>query len=99
MIQDIAEAIVEMPAEELQVLADLINQLLKDKRAELDDLASAAGRDPASIEISVYGQEPDPDLIHALLAAGAARVVVRPKHVETEVEMGAQLEQIAKTVL
>lgn len=72
---------------------------LKDKRAELDDLASAAGRDPASIEISIYGQEPDPDLIHALLAAGAARVVVRPKHVETEVEMGAQLEQIAKTVL
>ena len=34
MIQDIAESIVEMPAEELQVLADLINQLLKDKRAE-----------------------------------------------------------------
>ena len=34
MIQDIAEAIVEMPAEELQVLSDLINQLLKDKRAE-----------------------------------------------------------------
>ena len=31
MIQDIAEAIVEMPAEELQVLADLINHLLKDK--------------------------------------------------------------------
>lgn len=37
MIQDIAEAIVEMPAEELQVLADLINQLLKDKRAEESD--------------------------------------------------------------
>ena len=72
---------------------------LKDKRAELDDLATAAGRDPASIEISIYGQEPDPDLIQALFAAGAARVVVRPRHVETEAEMGAQLEEIAKAVL
>ena len=72
---------------------------LKDKRAELDDLATAAGRDPASIEISIFGQEPNPDLINALFEAGAARVVVRPQHVETEAEMGKQLEDIAKKVL
>ena len=72
---------------------------LKDKRAELDDLATAAGRDPASIEISIFGQEPDPDLINALFEAGAARVVVRPQHVETEAEMGNQLEDIAKKIL
>ena len=72
---------------------------LKDKRAELDDLATAAGRDPASIEISIFGQEPDPDLINALFEAGAARVVVRPQHVETEAEMGNQLEEIAKKIL
>jgi|TARA_B100000902_G_C27320743_1_gene924271 hypothetical protein len=34
MIDEVAQAIVEMPLEELQVLADLINQLLKDKKEE-----------------------------------------------------------------
>lgn len=34
-VEDIAEAIVEMPVEELQVLADLINELLKEKKNEM----------------------------------------------------------------
>ena len=72
---------------------------LKDKRAELDERAAAAGRDPQSIEISMFGQEPNPDLIGRLFEAGASRVIIRPQHVETEAEMAAQLEQIAKTVM
>ena len=35
----------------------------------------------------------------ALLNAGADRVVVRPEHVETEKEMGEQLERMAEAVL
>ena len=72
---------------------------LKDKRAELDERAMAAGRDPKAIEISIFGQEPNPDLIGKLFEAGASRVIIRPQHVETEAEMGAQLERIAKTVM
>ena len=34
-VEDIAEAIIVMPVEELQILADLINELLKDKLTEL----------------------------------------------------------------
>ena len=71
---------------------------LKDKRAEIDARATAAGRDPKAIEISIFGQEPDPDLIRSLLEAGASRVVVRPNHVETEAEMGNQLDEIAKRI-
>ena len=68
---------------------------LKEHRAELDRLAEAAGRDPASITIVVYGQEPDLGLVTSLLDAGANEVVIRPQHVETEAEMGAQLDRIA----
>jgi len=34
-VEDIAQAIIVMPVEELQILADLINELLKDKLTEL----------------------------------------------------------------
>jgi probable F420-dependent oxidoreductase len=74
-------------------------EALTDSRRQLDDLAGAAGRDPKSITITVYGQEPDRDLIRSLLDAGADRVVVRPQFVETEAEMAAQLEGIAAAVL
>ncbi len=72
---------------------------LKQHRAELNRLAEAAGRDPNAITIDVYGQEPDPDLVSALMAAGANQVIIRAKHVETEAQMGEQLEQIARTLL
>lgn len=68
---------------------------LEKARRELDRLATAAGRDPRRITISVYGQEPRREIVRPLLDAGADRVVVRAIHVETEAEMGAQLERIA----
>lgn len=71
---------------------------LKDKRAELDERATAAGRDPKKIEISIFGQDPKLDLIKSYIEAGADRVVVRPTHVETEAEMGRQLDDIAKAI-
>ncbi|MGH1493748.1 MAG: LLM class F420-dependent oxidoreductase [Acidimicrobiales bacterium] len=72
---------------------------VRDARAELDRLANAAGRDPKSISISIYGQEPDRQLIEGFAAAGADRVIVRPVHVDTESEMDAQLKQMAEAVL
>ncbi|MDH3678412.1 MAG: LLM class F420-dependent oxidoreductase [Acidimicrobiia bacterium] len=72
---------------------------IADARAELDRLATAAGREPSSITISVYGQEPKRQLIDDFAAAGADRVVVRPQHVDTEAEMGSQLESMAAAVL
>ena len=72
---------------------------LERSRNELNALAKAAGRDPESITISVYGQEPTRATVQSLLDAGADRVVVRPEYVETEAEMGRQLEQIAQAVL
>ena len=64
-------------------------------REELNRRAADAGRDPSSISISIFGQEPDPTLVRSFLDAGAQRVVVRPRHVATEAEMEAQLEEIA----
>jgi probable F420-dependent oxidoreductase len=72
---------------------------LEKARKELDRLALASGRDPRSITISVYGQEPRKDVVQPLFDAGADRVIVRGTHVETEAEMGAQLERMAEAVL
>jgi probable F420-dependent oxidoreductase len=72
---------------------------LEDSRKVLDTLAAEMGRDPGSLTISVYGQPPDRDLVRSLLNAGADRVVVRPEHVDTEAEMGRQLESMAEAVL
>ncbi|HXU91586.1 MAG TPA: LLM class F420-dependent oxidoreductase [Methylomirabilota bacterium] len=72
---------------------------LRERRATLDRLAKDAGRDPAKLTISVYGQLPDRDLIKRLLDAGATRVVVRPNAVKTDAEMASQLTRIAETVL
>ena len=71
---------------------------VKAGRAELDHLALEAGRDPASIEISVFGQPPDPDLIKRFEDAGAARVMVRVMALP-EREALTELEAIAKKVL
>ena len=72
---------------------------LENSRRQIEKLATAAGRDPNTITITVYGQEPDRAAFKSLLDAGADRVVVRPEYVETEAEMGAQLERIAEAVL
>ena len=72
---------------------------VKESRATLDALAKEAGRDPASISISVYGQAPDLDLIRHFHDAGATRVVVRPPTAKSEQEMATELERIAAAVL
>ena len=72
---------------------------LETSRKILDALAGEIGRDPSEITITAYGQNPDRTLIRSLFDAGADRVVVRPEHVDTESEMGQQLENIANEVM
>ncbi|MQG80282.1 MAG: LLM class F420-dependent oxidoreductase [SAR202 cluster bacterium] len=72
---------------------------LETSRKMLDALAGEMGRDPSEITITAYGQNPDRTLIRSLFDAGADRVVVRPEHVDTESEMGQQLENIANEVM
>lgn len=72
---------------------------MSEARQELDRLATAAGRDPASINITVYGQPQDRTVVRSLLDAGASRAVIKLEHVETEAEMGAQMEQVAAMML
>ncbi len=72
---------------------------VRESRVTLDRLGKDAGRDPAKLTISVFGQPPDRDLIRRYLDAGAARVIVRPESVKTDAEMAAQLTRIAETVL
>ena len=72
---------------------------LETSRKILDALAGEIGRDPSEITITAYGQNPDRALIRSLFDAGADRVVVRPEHVDTESEMGQQLENIANEVM
>lgn len=72
---------------------------VEESRKILDTLATERGRDPSSITISVYGQSADRGLIQSFLNAGADRVVVAPKHCETEAEMGEQMERMAEAVI
>ena len=67
-------------------------------RAKLDELATVAGRDPASIPISVFGQQPDPGLVERFFDAGAARVTVRLP-VAGEEESLVELERMASLLL
>ncbi|HEY7037218.1 MAG TPA: LLM class F420-dependent oxidoreductase [Methylomirabilota bacterium] len=72
---------------------------LRERRATLDRLAEEAGRDPATITISVHGHPPDRDLIERLLDAGATRVILTPAATASEPEMTRELTRIAETVL
>ena len=74
-------------------------QEIENSRKELATLCAAVGRDPASIQIVIYGQEPDRAHFQSLGDAGADSVVVKPEWVETEAEMGEQLERMAEAVL
>ena len=67
-------------------------------RERLNALAADAGRDPASINISVFGQPADRALTDALFAAGADRVMIRVETAD-EGDTYAQLERIAASVL
>ena len=71
---------------------------VKQGRATLDKLAQAAGRDPASIGVSIFGQPAEPDLLKRFEDAGADRVCIRLATAE-EPEALAELERIAEAVL
>jgi len=68
-------------------------------RNKLGAMAKQAGRDPAKITISAFGQPADRDLVRRFLDARATRVIIRPAAAKTEQEMQKALEDIARTVL
>ena len=72
---------------------------LQEKRAELDRRAEAAGRDPASLTISVHGQPDDRELVQTYLDSGAHRVIIRTQPTKSESELMSQLEDIARKLL
>jgi probable F420-dependent oxidoreductase len=76
----------------------VVPEQIKQGRATLDELAETAGRDPASIHISVFGQPPDLDLIRRFVDAGAERVIVRLP-TAAEKEALEELEKIGEKVL
>ena len=67
-------------------------------RAAIDELVDAAGRDPDSIKITVYGQPADRDAIKGFEDAGADRVIVRLPSTGDE-EALTELERMAEQVL
>ena len=71
---------------------------VKRGRATLDELAEAAGRNPRSIQVSVFGQPADPGVIKGFEDAGADRVMVRLPNTR---DRGAldELERMAERVL
>ena len=71
---------------------------VKRGRATLDELAAAAGRDPGSLIISVFGQEADRELVGRFEDAGADRVIVAVPTANEE-ESLADIERSAEAVL
>lgn len=80
----------------MPVRADV--EKVKQGRATMDELAEAAGRDPSSIQISVYGAPQDRDEIAKFEEAGANRAIV---NLSTTIDgEGIEaLEQLAEKVL
>ena len=67
-------------------------------RAAIDELAEASGRDPGSIDITVFGQPADRDMIGRFENAGANRVIVRLGDT-TSIQALTEMERIAEAVL
>jgi probable F420-dependent oxidoreductase len=70
-------------------------QDIKSGRATLDELANAAGRDPHSIEIMVYGEAGNPETLKRFEEAGANRVTVRLQTTEGDAVL-TELERMAE---
>jgi probable F420-dependent oxidoreductase len=70
---------------------------MAEKIALLKRQASEAGRDPASISISSFGTQPDPDIIRGMEAAGVERVVFSLPSVERE-EVLPLIDEYAKLI-
>ena len=74
---------------------------IEESRKRLDTLATAQGRDPASVSISVFCQPPDTtrEQVEAFLHAGAVRVAVWLTHCATEHVMEEQLARMADALV
>ena len=73
-------------------------QDIENSRKEIATHCAEIGRDPKEIKIVIYGQEADKAHVKSLLDAGADSVILKPDWVETEAEMGEQLERMAEAV-
>ena len=71
---------------------------IKASRATLDELAATRGRDPKSIQITIFGREPNKDEIKSFGEAGADGVVIRLPGTSTE-DAVSHLGDIASQVL
>ncbi len=67
-------------------------------RASLDELATAAGRDPRAIDVTVFGEDSDREAIQRFQDAGADRVIVRLPSTADETAL-TELERMAAKVL
>ena len=67
-------------------------------RASLEALAAAAGRDPSTIDITVFGQASDCDALQRFAEAGASRAIVRLSTTLSDAAL-TELEQMAAQVL
>lgn len=67
-------------------------------RAAIDELAEAAGRDPAAISITVFGTPPDREVIARFAAAGANRVIIRLPDTTASAALD-EIDRIAAAVL
>lgn len=67
-------------------------------RASLDELATAAGRDPKSLDVTVFGEGSDRQAIQRFEGAGADRVIVRLPSTADESAL-TELERMAAAVL
>ena len=67
-------------------------------RAAIDELAEAAGRDPAAITITVFGTPPDREIIARFAAAGANRVIIRLPDTTAAAALD-EIDRIAAAVL
>jgi hypothetical protein len=71
---------------------------VKRGRAALDELAMTAGRDPSTIDITVFGQAGDRDMLQRFAEAGASRAIVRLSTTSSDAAL-PELEQMAARVL
>jgi probable F420-dependent oxidoreductase len=71
---------------------------IKNGRASLDELATAAGRDPKTLDVTVFGEDSDREAIKRFEDAGADRVIVRLASTVDDSAL-TELERIAAAVL
>jgi len=71
---------------------------VKRGRATLDEFATAAGRDPSTIDVTVFGQASDPEMLQRFAEAGASRAIVRLSTTVSDAAL-TELEQMAAQVL